>query len=134
MKMNIVFTVLAMLLAFNSLFSETQSNDATLESLSAADFEQALQISEYMIVYFYVAGCKCSESMNPLLQKMAEKYVNIYFAKMEGGAEETISKQYQVTAFPTLLFFNNGEYVSKWVGVINEKKLESKIQAFLLSD
>lgn len=82
--------------------------------------QQYISSSPVLIVDFYAPWCGPCKMLGPQL----EKITNATVVKINGDSEdpttqtkvEQLMSHYQVTAYPTVLIFKNGQLVQKVVG------------------
>ena len=81
------------------------------------------------IVDFHAQWCGPCKMVGPIVEKLAEKYVDkIKIGKLNIDDNNDLPTQYNVRNIPTILFFKNGIQVDKQVGAVSEQKLEEKIE------
>jgi thiol-disulfide isomerase/thioredoxin len=87
--------------------------------LTDKNMASALNNSSFLVLDFYIPGCDPCDSMNKTISEMSnEMQGQIKFAKVDGN---TTSK-YNVTSYPTLLFFDKGILVKRIEGYSSDSK------------
>lgn len=83
------------------------------------------------VVEFYSDTCIPCKRMAPILAEVEEKYQNVFIAKINVAYESELVQKYHVLTSPTVLFFKNGEEITRLKGIIQKKQLEEIIQDYL---
>jgi len=112
-----------------------KSADKSLEGKSTAaqmtveTFNAALLSSPTVLVDFGATWCPPCKVMEPVLQNLQKTYPNKFLLfKVDGGNDETIMKQFGVTALPVFIIFKNGKQVWRKDGIAEEKELATQLQ------
>ncbi len=112
-----------------------KSADKSLEGKSTAaqmtveTFNAALFSSPTVLVDFGATWCPPCKVMEPVLQNLQKTYPNKFLLfKVDGGNDETIMKQFGVTALPVFIIFKNGKQVWRKDGIAEEKELATQLQ------
>jgi len=96
-------------------------------SLNSTDFEETLRIQERVFVDFYAPWCGHCQALEPEFKKAANdaraEDIETVFAMVDATANGDLAKQYQVTSFPTLLLFYNGEKEATYNGARKAKPM-----------
>ena len=74
------------------------------------------------LFYFYGPTCPPCVQMSPIVDKMADKYQNIF--KIDVSKDMSISRQFGVLGTPSLVLVENGKIVDFIMGPQGEKALE----------
>ena len=69
---------------------------------------------------FWAEWCGPCKSMHPIFTRMAKKYKQIRFARVNVDDVQDIAMKYGVQSIPTFIMFKNGEIVDKMVGAVGE--------------
>lgn len=101
--------------------------------VSAEDFEAKVIKSELpVIVEFYSDSCIPCKQLSPILGGIEDDYedkLSVYKVNVNFDAE--LAEKYAVMASPTMLFFKNGEEVSRIRGLVKRKELEEAVQTLV---
>jgi thioredoxin 1 len=106
------------------------SNSGPLE-LTDNGVASALNKSSFFIIEFYYPGCGPCKYMNNTTSELSnELQGQIGFGRMnvrEKGTRQTVDK-YKVSAYPTLLFFDEGVLVNRMKGDMSKSDLLAEIK------
>jgi thioredoxin 1 len=95
------------------------------ERITTADFEEkVLKAGMPVLVDFYSDTCVPCKMLSPVLSQLdteLEGKLNIY--KVNVGYEQELVERYDVQASPTLIFFRDGEEVSRLRGMTQKAKI-----------
>ena len=85
-----------------------------------------------VLVDFYAQWCGPCVMMQPILEDVAKRLENeIRVAKVDTERSPKLGSRYQVEALPTLILFNKGEVVEKFIGYRTADELEYEVRRAL---
>jgi thioredoxin 1 len=89
------------------------------------NFEQeVLTNNTPVLVDFSASYCPPCRALTPILENLSNEFDGkIKFGKVDTDENEEISSNYEISALPTILFFNKGKIIKKIVGFHNENQL-----------
>lgn len=96
--------------------------------LNDTNFDNGLVGDLPVIVDFWATWCGPCQFMLPIFTRIAKKYKNVRFARVNVDEAQGISQRYQVYAIPTFLVFKGGQLVDKAVGAVGEPGLHMLAQ------
>ena len=100
---------------------EGRSNE---NQMSLAEFNTAINAGKFVLVDFGAEWCPPCKKMEPVLKSLQTNNPNKFtLVKVDGGRDETILKQYNVTALPVFILFKNGLQVWRKDGIAEEKEI-----------
>ncbi len=91
---------------------------------------QTLKDNSKVVLDFYAEWCGPCKKLGPVLDKLASKYPDVLFVKINVDQYGSLSDKFGVKGIPALFFFKNGERVGKASGFKSEsdmKELLSKL-------
>lgn len=100
-------------------------NEASFQS-------EVLGVSEPVLVEFYSDGCLGCKQISPVLGELEDEYEKeIKIVKVNALFSEELKNKYEVTVYPTILFFKKGEQIARLEGIVSQEELEAKIKEAL---
>ncbi|MEB3293313.1 MAG: thioredoxin family protein [Synechococcales bacterium] len=108
---------------------------SSLRIISDAEFDaEVLQAEQPVMVYFWASWCGPCRLMAPLVEKIADSYVDhIKVVKMEVDPNPNSVGQCHVEGVPAFRFFQKGELCGQSEGAIPASKLEELVKTHLLA-
>lgn len=106
----------------------TSNREQEILELNDASFDNGIAGDTPVIVDFWATWCGPCQFMLPIFTRMAKKYKDIKFARVNVDEAQGISQRYQVYAIPTFLVFKGGKLVDKAVGAVGEPGLHMLAQ------
>ena len=82
------------------------------------EFEKILSEDSYVVADFWASWCGQCKSLAPRIEKIAEDNKEITFVKIDAEECEDISESYKINSLPTMIFFKNGNEVSRLNGAV----------------
>jgi len=110
--------------SFNSLKNKQNKVPALNQFKNFDDMMEKLDVP--VLVDFYAQWCGPCVMMQPILEDVARRLENeARVAKVDTEKSPKLGSRYQVEALPTLILFNKGEIVEKFIGYRTADELES---------
>ena len=97
---------------------------------TAATFDKLID-TEYAVVDCYGDHCGACVILEPVYHEMASDLSGIRFMQINITHEWEIAERYGVNAMPTLLYFRNGQEVTRSVGSMEREQLHQYIGQML---
>lgn len=98
-------------------------------SLNQANLQSVLNESPLLVVDVYTDWCPPCKKLSPIFAELNAEYgTSFRFAKFNAETEEALANQFQITAYPTILFIKEGKEVGRETGFMNKEKLLSVIR------
>lgn len=82
-----------------------------------------------VIADFYSDSCVPCKRMSPLLAEAEEQRENVKLVKLNINFDADTAVKYGVSAVPTLIFFKDGNEVSRLTGAVKRAELKAAIEA-----
>lgn len=104
-----------------------------LESLSSQNFtDKVLKSTKPVLVKIYTNSCPNCKVLEPIVKETASANPSDFsFYKLDAQDNLELVKKYKILGVPTLLFFSHGILVDKKTGVINQQKIEKRLNPLL---
>lgn len=106
-----------------------ETNEKILQ-LSDANFNHQLK-NKTILVDFWADWCMPCKMMLPILNDLAESLPENYsVAKLDVDNNHAVAQKYNVRSIPTLILFQNGKEVNRFVGVKTKDFLLKEIKKY----
>ena len=81
-----------------------------------------------VLVDFWAEWCAPCKALGPVIDELATEYGGkIKVGKVDTDANRETAVRFQVSAIPTVILFNNGEIVEKFIGLRSKKEFQSAL-------
>ena len=97
-------------------------------TLSDADFKNAVDRHDTLVVDFWAEWCMPCHAMSPILEELVQKHPDVTVGKMNVDMNPKTPGQFGISGIPTLIFFKGGKMVKRVVGVVPLAQLEKVIE------
>ena len=82
-------------------------------------FDQALQQGKLMMVDFWADWCGPCRMLAPVVESLAQQYGDkVVVGKVNVDQEQELAIRYGVMSIPTVIFFKDGQEITRKVGVM----------------
>ncbi len=89
---------------------------------------EVLEAALPVLVEFYGSYCPPCRALAPLLEELAvELNGRAKIVKVDVTAEESLSRDFEITAVPTLIVFERGRVVARMLGVQSKERLREAL-------
>ena len=106
-------------------------NEMPVIELTSQNFYQEIRDNNLLLVDFWAEWCGPCKSMHPIFTRMAKKYKQIRFARVNVDDAQDIAMKYGVQSIPTFIMFKNAEVVNTMVGAVGEPGIHMICKKFI---
>ena len=100
----------------------------TLEITDANFDDSVLKSDQPVLVDFWAEWCCPCKAVSPLIDELAKDYQGkAKVGKVDTDANRQVSVRFSVSAIPTVILFNKGEIVEKFVGLRGKKDFQAAL-------
>ena len=101
----------------------------SVHSIQTNQFQQEVLASDRpVLVDFWAPWCGPCLMMAPAVEEIAREHPEIKVRKVNVDEEPSLAQQFQITAIPALILFQNGKAVKSTVGMQPREKIEGMIR------
>ncbi|MHA1265396.1 MAG: thioredoxin family protein [Candidatus Helarchaeota archaeon] len=104
---------------------------SNLIQLNASNFWDIIRKSDKAIVDCYADWCAPCKMLEPIFTRLAYKYSDITFGRINVDYAQNIAAAFQIRSIPLLLFFRRGQLVNKLLGLQSLNTIEAYIRRLL---
>jgi thioredoxin 1 len=85
---------------------------------STQEFDDMIKQNRYVLVDFWAEWCAPCRMVAPVIDRVAEQYSGkIIIAKVNIDEQQELAIRYGIQTIPTIIFFKEGRFASKEIGV-----------------
>lgn len=103
--------------------------DSDARQMSLDEFKAKINTAGYVLVDFGAPWCPPCKKMEPIIQNLqTDKSLSFTLTKVDGGRDQDVMQQYQVTELPVFIVFKDGKQVWRKDGIATEDELRSNLK------
>ena len=95
--------------------------------LNKENFSSVTSNAGIVLIDCWAEWCGACKTFNPIYERVAEKYKNHKFAKIDATTEKDLISSLEIENIPALLLYRDGYLLFKQPGYYEEDKLEDII-------
>jgi thioredoxin 1 len=103
-------------------------------SVTTSQFEEIVETNQLVFVDFWAEWCAPCRSFAHVYDKIAKKYPNITFAKINIEQEADLAEMFQIRSIPHLMVFKEGIAIYSESGNMPESTLTELVQQAITAD
>jgi thioredoxin len=109
--------------------NKTVEGKSNAKQMSTEELNTAITGAKFVLVDFGAEWCPPCRKMEPVLKSLQKNNPNKFkLVKVDGGKDEDILKQYNVTALPVFILFKDGKQVWRRDGIAEENEIASQFK------
>ena len=104
------------------------ASDDVLEFTDANFDTDVVQSDTPVLVDFWAEWCQPCHMITPTVEALAVEYKGkVKVGKVDTDANRDVSIKYGITAIPTIILFQDGEVIKKFVGLTSKDQFEAAL-------
>ncbi len=101
-------------------------------NVSDAEFQDFIAKYPRVVIDCWAPWCGPCRMLGPVIDELAGAYRGkVAFGKLNTDDSQATAMSFGIQSIPTMLFFKDGQLVSREVGAMPRQTLEPKIKAFI---
>jgi thioredoxin 1 len=111
---------------------QKQTASAAPVSVNEREFDrEVLRSDRPVMVDFWAPWCAPCRMVAPTLEKLAGEQSKLKIAKVNVDENPGLASKYKTMSIPTMIIFQGGREVDRWVGAMPENALRSRVARWL---
>lgn len=104
------------------------TNPGTVVALGGNAFDEAVASHDIVIVDFWAPWCGPCRFFAPVFEKVAAKYPQFLFAKVNVDENQALAARHGIRAIPTLMVFRDGTLTFSQAGALPASAFEGLVK------
>ena len=96
--------------------------------LSQENYKKETSTKGLVVVDFWAPRCGPCRTLSPTLDELAGEMKSVKFAKINVDDNMDISREFGVSAIPTVLIYKDGKVTDRFVGAYPKEQIKKKIE------
>lgn len=91
------------------------------------EFDEFLKAKKSGVVEFGAPWCGACKATEPQIEKSAQKYQGLEFAKIDVGKNSALASKMGVMSLPNVIVFKEGKVIEQMIGMTTANILNEKL-------
>jgi len=108
------------------------AGEHTLQFTDANFDEEVIKSDKPVLVDFWAEWCGPCKALTPVIEELAREYAGkVKIGKVNTDENRQISVRFSVSAIPTVMMFQNGQVIEKFVGLRGKKDFQTSLNKLI---
>mgnify|MGYP002869035516 CR=1 FL=1 len=95
------------------------------------EFTEIIKNNNIVVADMSASWCGPCKALAPIIDELETEFTSVTFLKLDADEDNEVCLNYKIRNVPTVLFFKNGEVVSKLVGLNKKESYTNTINELL---
>lgn len=103
-----------------------------MKKINSTEFsKEVLEQPGVVLVDFYTEWCGYCQLLIPEFEQVEKELPNLKIVKVDAEENPYLASQYEVTFYPLMLIFKNGQLVDHIDGYVKKDMIISKVEVYM---